>query len=307
MAQFVKLIGITTEHGYYKNITGKFRIAPTAKTEALMRNRGVLFRPTGDGCQWLIADDSSGFLPDDQLECVLQVQDADFMYVTQLDGYQPQSFYRLSLSGESRTIDVVSALMPANASMGGPCFCRISIGLTPDMQKEAKDGKPLEYRLMFREASYRWEYLFVRRNADADESKILLLEDTKGNILFPLSRKLSSTPYGDTAWQIVSTSPIVCRQSPDCNLLLSDIPTAEFFKILNDKLEKKPELRKWLTEEIEKDMQAKDFSTLPMEIRSEVITDKLQKKRALSRYLPYPQPGKFKAEQQDWIRQVCYI
>ncbi|MCD7925848.1 MAG: hypothetical protein LUI85_14625 [Bacteroides sp.] len=40
MTQFSKLIGITMEHGYYKNVTGKFRIAPTAKTETLMRNRG---------------------------------------------------------------------------------------------------------------------------------------------------------------------------------------------------------------------------------------------------------------------------
>lgn len=314
MTQFVKLIGITMEHGYYKNVTGKFRIVPTAKTKTLMRNRGVLFRQTCDGCQWLIADDFSGFLPDDQLECVLQVMDANFMYVTQLEGYQPQSFYRLILSDESLPIDVVSALVPADASMGGPCFCRISIGLTPEMQKEAKDGKPLEYRLVFNEVSYCWEYLFVRLNADTNESKILLLEDTKGNILFSLSKKLPSTPYGDMAWQIVSTSSMPCRQNPDYNLLLSEIPVAEFFKELKDKLREKPELKEWLAEEIEKDMQAEDFSTLSMKIRSEVITDKLQKKRTVSRFLPYPQPGRFKVEPEaskekipDKIRQICYI
>lgn len=326
MTQFSKLIGITMEHGYYKNVTGKFRIAPTAKTETLMRNRGVLFRQTDDGCQWLIADDFNGFLPDDRLECALQVLDAAFMYVTQLEGYQPQSFYRLSLSGKSQTVDVVSALVPADApSMSSSCFCHISIGLTPEMQKEAKDGKPLEYRLKFNKASYLWEYLFVRRNADTDESKILLLEDTTGDILFSLSKKLPSTPYGDMAWQIVSTSPILCRQNPTYNLLLFEIPMAEFIEELNDEeprwqerlakeIKKDIEETKREIEKIEKDMQAEDFSTLPVGVWSGIIAKNSLKKRLLSRFLPYPQPGRFKVEPEaskekipDKIRQVCYI
>ena len=304
-------MGITIEHPYYKNRTGKFYILPTAKTEVLMRNRGILFKQTDNGCQWLIAGDCSGFLPGDQLECALQVQEAGFMYVTQLEGYQPQSFYRLELSGESRTIDVASALLPAGQPpMGGPCLCHICIGLTPEMPEQAKNGKPLEYRLRFNEACYYWEYLFVRRNADTDEPKILLLEDSRGNILFSLSRKLTSTPYGDTAWQIVSASPVPCRENPDCRLLLSGISTAEF----SEALARQPDWQERLAREIKKDpeeiqkkIQAEDFSILPVEIWSGIIADHSLRRRPLSHFLPCPQPGKFRTESQDRIRQVCYI
>ncbi|WP_195669986.1 hypothetical protein [Bacteroides intestinalis] len=305
MGQFVKLIGIRTEHGYYKNVTGKFRIVPTAKTEKLMRSRGILFRPTDDGCQWLIADDCSGFMPGDRLECVLQVRDADFMHVTQLGDYQPQSFYRLNLSDENPVKDVVSSLVPADApSMsGGPCFCSLSIGLTDDMPEEGKKGNPLEYRLGFREAAYRWEYLFVRRNEDANVSKVLLLEDTRGRILFPLPKKLTDTPYGETAWQMVSSSPVVCRQHPDCNLLLTEVPTEELVGKLAGKLESQGRL----TPELEKDIRSGEFSRLPAEAVLEVVSDKSLKRKTVSRFVPCPQPGRYKPGEQDCIRQVCYI
>lgn len=142
----MKLIGIKIEHGYYKDVTDKFCIVPTAKTEALMRNRGIQFRRTGDGCQWLMAENCNGFLPDDRLECTLQVRDADFMYVTQLDDYRPQSFYRLDLSDENRITDVVSALVPVSDTAGASCFCNINICLTPDVLKEAKTEPRLNTR-----------------------------------------------------------------------------------------------------------------------------------------------------------------
>ena len=293
------------EHGYYKDVTGKFRIVPTARTERLMRNRGLLFRQTGDGCQWLIDNDSSGFMPDDRLECILQVRDADFMHVTQLDDYRPQSSYRLSLSDESTTADVVSALVPADApSMpGGPCFCSISIGLPLGLPKNIKEVKPIEHRLVFREAAYRWEYLFVRRNADEDGSKVLLLEDAKGNIRFPLPAKLTDTPYGEIVWQIVSVSPVVCRQHPDCNPVLTEVPAEElgkkFAKELND--------QGLLTPELEKDIQSGDFSGVPADVVFAVISGKSLKRKTVSRFVPCPQPGKYKPGEPGSIRQVCYI
>lgn len=305
MGQFVKFIGIKMEHGYYKDVAGKFYIVPTAKTEKLMRSRGILFRPTNDGCQWLITDDCSGFMPDDRLECILRVQDADFMYVTQLGDYQPQSFYRLSLSDESQVTDVVSFLVPADAPsmLGGPCLCSISIGLTNGMLEEVKRGKSLEYRLVFREAAYRWEYLFVRRNRDANESKVLLLEDTKGKIIFSLPKMLANTPYGEIVWQIVSTSPVVCRQHLDCNLLLTEVAAEELVEKLTGKLKSQERL----TPELEKDIQSGEFSRLPAEAVLEAVSDKSLKRKTLSRFLPCPQPGKYKVEEQDCIRQVCYI
>ena len=303
MGQFVKLIGIKIEHGYYKDVTDKFRIVPTVKTETLMRNRGIQFRRTEDGCQWLIAENCNGFLPGDQLECALQVRDTDFMYVTQLDDYQAQSFYRLSLSGESRMTDVASALVPVDDTAGASCFCSISICLTSDMAKEAKDGSPFEYTLGFRMAAYRWEYLFVRRNDDTHEPKVLLLKDTKGKILFSLPKKLVNTPYGEIAWQIVSTSPVICRQHPDCDLMLTEVSAKE----LGEKFIEKLKSQEQFILELEEDIQSGEFSRLTAEVVLEAISDKSLKRKTLSRFIPCPQPGRFKSGKRNCIRQVCYI
>lgn len=305
MGQFIKFISIRLEHGYYKDVTGKFRIVPTARTEKLMLSRGLLFRQTGDGCQWLIDNDSNGFMPNDRLECILQVQDADFMHVTQLDDYRPQSSYRLNLSDESTTTDVVYSLVPADApSMSGrPCFCSIRIGLPLGLPKSIKDVKPIDYRLVFREAAYSWEYLFVRRHDDAPESKVLLLEDTKGNILFPLPTKLTDTPYGEIAWQIVSTSPVVCRKHPDCDLVLTEVPTEELREKFTDKLNDQGRL----IPELKKNINSGDFSEVPADVVFAVISDKSLKRKTVSRFVPCPQPGKYKPEEPGYIRQVCYI
>lgn len=303
MGQFVRLIGIKIEHGYYKDVTDKFCIVPTVKTETLMRNRGIQFRRTGNGCQWLMTENCSGFLPGDRLECALQVRDADFMYVTQLDDYRPQSFYRLDLSDEHRITDVVSALVPVSDTAGASCFCSINICLTPDMLKEAKNGTPFEYTLGFRKAAFRWEYLFVRRNDDAQESKVLLLKDAKGKILFSLPRKLVNTPYGEIAWQIASTSPVVCRQHPDCDLVLTEVPAKELGEMFIEKLKDQGRL----TPELEEEIQSGEFSGLPAEIVPEAISGKSLKRRTLSRFIPCPQPGRFKPGERDCIRQVCYI
>ena len=307
MGQFVKLIGIKIEHGYYKDVTDKFCIVPTAKTEALMRNRGIQFRRTGNGGQWLMAENCNGFLPDDRLECTLQVRDADFMYVTQLDDYRPQSFYRLDLSDENRITDVVSALVPVSDTAGASCFCNINICLTPDMLKEAKNGTPFEYTLGFRTAAFRWEYLFVRRNDDAQESKVLLLKDTKGKILFSLPKKLMNTPYGEIAWQIVSTSPVVCRQHPDCELVLTEVTVKELGEKFIEKFIEKLKSQERLILELEEDIQSGKFSRLTAETVSETISDKSLKRKTLSRFIPCPQPGRFKSEERDCIRHVCYI
>lgn len=303
MAQSIRFIIVKITHGYYKDVTGKFYILPTIETGKLMRDRGMLFRQTDDGCLCLIASDCRGFLLDDQLEFVLQVKDADFMRVTQLDDYQPQTFYRLRLPDESRRIDVISTLVPANNPMGAHYFCSISVKPTYDMLAKAQCGRPFEYQLRFREMAYCWEYLFIPRCEDIDESKVLLLEDTKGKILFTLPEKLANTLYGKMAWRIVSASPVVCQQHPDCNLQLSDVLTAELCKLLIEKLNSKG----LLTPELEKDIQSGEFSKLPTDVVSEAISDKSLKKRTLNRFLPSPQPGQYKTEERDCMRQVCYF
>lgn len=69
-----------------------------------MHSREILFRQTGDGCQWLLSNDCAGFLKGDELELVLLMQDTNFIRITQLEDYRPQSFYRLALPENSREI-----------------------------------------------------------------------------------------------------------------------------------------------------------------------------------------------------------
>lgn len=175
------------------------------------------------------------------------------------------------------------------------------------MLKEAKNGTPFEYTLGFRTAACRWEYLFVRRNDDAQESKVLLLKDTKGKILFSLPKKLMNTPYGEIAWQIISTSPVVCRQHPDCELVLTEVTVKELGEKFIEKFIEKLKSQERLILELEEDIQSGKFSRLTAETVSETISDKSLKRKTLSRFIPCPQPGRFKSEERDCIRHVCYI
>lgn len=297
MGQFAAFINIKIAHAYYNSIMGKFCFLPTAKTEKLMRSRNILFRPTGDGCQWLVADNCAGFLDNEELEVILQIQDTDFMLITQLKDYHPQSFYRLILSDNSGEIDIASALVPTEEQKRESHFCHISIKLTNNMLKEAKTRRPQEYLLRFREAAYRWEYLFLPRNEGIDESKTFLLEDTKGEILFTLPEKQENTPFGGIAWRIVSISPIFCREHPDCNLQLSEVLTAELSMLLSEALSR--------------DIQPKDFSKLPPEVLFKLLpkiqAEKSLRKRTVSRFLPSPQPGRYGTELRDYIRHICYL
>lgn len=297
MGQFIVFINIKTVHPYYANMTGNLRFLPTIKTEQLMRSREILFRQTRDGCQWLLSNDCAGFLKGDEFELVLLMQDTNFIRITQLEDYRPQSFYQLALPENSREIDVASALVPTKEPKRESHFCHISIKLTDNMLKEAKSGRPPEYLLRFREAAYRWEFLLVPRQESTDESKTFLLEDTNGQILFTLPEKEANISFSKIAWRIVSVSPVVCREHPDCNLRLSEVQTAE--------------LSKRLSEVLSKDIQPEDFSKLPPEILSGVLpgilADRSLKKRTVSRFLPFPEPGKYNTDQQDCIRQICYV
>lgn len=297
MERFVTFIDIRVVHGYYSDMPGCFLFRPMAETERLMRNRGVLIRHTQKGCQFLIEDGCAGFLSGDELELALQIQDNNFALVTQLDDYRPQAFYRLDLSEDSQEIDVISALVPTKEQKKISYFCHITIKLTDKMLEEAKAGIPLEYLLGFRKAAYWWEYLFVPRPGNIDESKTFLLEDLKGKVFFTLPEKHTNPSFGGMVWRFFSTSPIVCRKYQDCDLQLSEVLTEE--------------LSKQLSNAFSRDIQPKDFFSLPLKELSgllpKILADKSLKKRIVSRFISCPQPGKFQTKQRGCIREICYI
>lgn len=297
MGRFVTFIDIMVTHGYYNDMSDYFQFRPTAETERLMRNRGVLIRHTKRGCQFLIEDDRAGFLSGDELELTLQMQDHNFVFVTQLDDYRPQTFYRLALPEDSQEIDVVSALVSTEEQKESSHFCHITIKLTGKMLEEAKAGMPQEYLLGFCVAAYRWEYMFVPRCGSIDGSKTFLLEDLKGKFLFTLPEKHTNSSLGGMMWRIFSTSPIVCRKFQNCDLQLSEVLTEELSKLLSNAFFR--------------DVQPEEFFRLPPKVLSEILpkilADRSLKKRIVSRFIPYPQPGKFRTDQRGCIREICYI
>lgn len=297
MGQFVTLIKIKTKHSYYFSTAGKFNISSTASSSILLYKRGIVIRPATDGCELLITDDYPGFAEGDELDLILQIRDENFMYITQLDHYSPQSFYRLTLPEDSREIDVVSALVSTNEPKGGNVFCNIRIKLTENMLEKAKHGTPLEYLFLFREAAYRWEYLFFPRCEENEGTKTFLLEDTLRQIFFTLSEKPENTSFGRKAWRFVSTSSIACKENQPYNLQLSEVLTTDLSELLSKALSR--------------DIQPKDLPMLSPEVLQEVLpkilADKSLKKRIVSRYLPCPQPGRFVTKEQGYIRQICYV
>lgn len=298
MGRFIIFIDIKVAHGYYDDLSGNFFFRPTAKTESLIRNREILIRQTKNGCQFMIQDDGAGFLNGDELELTLQTQDTNFVRLTQLEGYRPQAFYRLALPENSQEIDVASAIMVTEEQKRESHFCHITIKLTDKLLKEAKAGIPHEYLLRFREKAYRWEYLFIPRHESMNESKTLCLENTQGKFFFTLPEKYTIPSLGGrTMWRIFSTSPVVCRRYMDYKLQLSEVQTTELSGLLSEALSR--------------DIQPEEFSKLPPEVLSEVLSkilaDKSLKKRIVSRFTSCPEPGKFLTDQQDCIREICYI
>lgn len=232
MGQFIIFIDIKVVHGYYDDLSSSFLFRPTAETERLMRSREVLIRRTGNGCQFMIQDDSAGFLSGDELEFALQPQDPSFILFTQLEGYHPQAFHRLVLPEDSQEVDVASAIIVTEEQKRESHFCHITIKPTDKLLKKAKAGIPQEYLLRFREAAYRWEYLFIPRYESMDESKTFLLVDTQRKLFFTLPEKYTDPAYGGMMWRfflhplllyvrdigIATCNCLRCRQrnSPAC-------------------------------------------------------------------------------------------
>lgn len=138
MGQFIIFIDIKVVHGYYNDTPGSFRFRLTDETERLIRSRKVLFVHTANRCQFMLENDCAGFLRGDKLELTLQSQDDNFMRLTQLNGYRPQTFYRLALSDDSQEIDIASAIVATEEQRGEAHFCHITIQLTDKMLEDAK-------------------------------------------------------------------------------------------------------------------------------------------------------------------------
>lgn len=223
MEQFITLASIQVEHTYYTTpINRHIKLSPTPEAEKLMRRRGILYLENDEGWSWLVRKDCAGFEANDVLELSLQTSDANFMRVTKLGDYQPQNFYLLKLETK-KSIDAASSLIMTEEKKWANELCRIRLIPTAALLKKAQKDTPMSYTIQFRPLAYRWEYLFVIRNDNAESIPNLLLEETKNKILFTKAEWLEHSSFGTNVWRTVSTTPVSVLECPDYSLLLSTV------------------------------------------------------------------------------------
>ncbi|MDD3038148.1 hypothetical protein [Bacteroides sp.] len=223
MEQYKTFIHIRIEHNYYSTpVAGHFTLEPTPATRMLMKRRGLLFVNDSGGWSWSMRADSSGFDTDDLLELTLQAVDKNFLQVTRLDGYHPQQFYQLKLDNK-KLIDVATSLTATEEKKQSAELCRLRIKPTTALLKKAQKGEPASYTLRFRPSSFRWEYLFVIRNAQADLILNLLLEESRQRIEFDEAEKLNNSPFGINVWRIFSKSSVNALEHSDYQLIISSV------------------------------------------------------------------------------------
>ncbi len=223
MEQYKTFINIRIEHSYYSTpVAGHFILAPTSATRMLMKRRGLLFVEDSGGWSWSVRADSSGFDTGDLLELTVQAVDKNFLQITQLDGYHPQQFYQLKLENK-KLIDVATSLTVTEEKKQSAEFCRLTIKPTAALLKKAQKGEPASYTLRFYSSSFRWEYLFVIRNGQADRIPNLLLEEFQQRIEFDKAERLNNSPFGINVWQIFSKSSVNALERSDYQLILSSV------------------------------------------------------------------------------------
>ena len=94
MSRYIPIAIIRIEHTYYDSFMNRNVILePTSDTRKLMRQRGVMFVPTGTNeWQWAMPDDAPGFMDDDVLEVSMRVKDPYFLQQIESKGYEPGSY-----------------------------------------------------------------------------------------------------------------------------------------------------------------------------------------------------------------------
>lgn len=226
MGKFITLISLKIAHSYYHCTSPdkNFNLSPTPETKQLARRRGILPLHGTDGFQWMIADDCAGFINGDTLELSLINTDSNFLRITKMEGYHPQSFYLLTL-GSEREVNIPTTLKVTNERKWQPELCRLSIPLTDSLLQEAKADKPMEYTLRFQSMAYRWEYLFIVRNKPSQPLQNILLEESKNRIVFENTEKLENHPFGNEVWRTTSAAPVSTLEHPEYTLTLSEVLT----------------------------------------------------------------------------------
>ena len=289
MSRYIPIAIIRIEHTYYDSFMNRNVILePTSDTRKLMRQRGVMFVPTGTNeWQWAMPDDAPGFMDDDVLEVSMRVKDPYFLQQIESKGYEPGSLYLFSI--ENGVVEVNADYVWKKETEEQRLkneFCRMKLEpvksaperlqrLHTKMEQLEKEGdgketgKRLEavkqeikelqeiccpkFTLRFSSPAYYWEYLCIFKDENDMRGEKLSLRTSGDKVAFGLPEKYEKKELGTNVWRIVSTERIMLKKQYQVPFLLY-IGT-----------------------------------------------------RVESRFISPPQPGKFLSDSPHTLREICYI
>lgn len=289
MGKYIAITDIRIEHDYYDPPANRsVSLEPTPETQKLMKQRGVMFKRTDDyEWQWVMPDDSPGFMDQDVLEASMTVKDPYFLQQIESKGYDLGSLYKFRV--ENGVVEVNVDYVWKKESDGqrrGNEFCRIVLKPietapeklralhmkmeqleTGDVRKEAKEQfgaikqeirqlqeicRP-KFTLRLNSPACYWEYLCIFRDEYDKRGKDLSMKCRDNLMSFLPPEKCGKTEFGTNVWKIVSTAPIPLKEHYNYSLQLY-IGT-----------------------------------------------------RVESRFISSPQVGKYRSDSPDTVREICYI
>lgn len=178
----------------------------------LSKRRNLIFRQTAPN-EWIVLYCQEPD-PDDFLTFYLYIKDSHFTLCTDWDEFNPSIEYILLLPVHAEVIDISNSIFrKENRKRPGGGFCKIYLILNDNIINAAKNGEPKQVELHFKAASVQWEYIFITRREEIDESAQLELTEQSGKIHF--SPITSYCYLGQKGWITRSESEIpVCADYP---------------------------------------------------------------------------------------------
>lgn len=220
MESYLRLYRITVRHDYFgESPCPSLRLRPSSEGEALLRQRGMMFREEAAET-WSLFFTEDPDTDKDMLLLDLSIADPMFVLYTDWPAFRPADSYELRLPASEGQLDAAIAIAHKDRKRSiGSGFCTVALRLTEELVQAARSGKPEEAVLQFHAPKKRWEYLFFPQTEESIDGKQLLLEDTTGSVTFsPFTR---CKAYGREAWRTVAENPVAMRASYGCRLRLT--------------------------------------------------------------------------------------
>lgn len=225
MSQYIAIATIRIEHNYYNPPVNRFvDLKPTSETQKLMRQRGVMFMKSDD-CewQWIMPDDSPGFMEKDILEVSMTVCDPYFPQQIEGNGYDMRSLYKFKMGNGVVEVNADHVwIEETDGQRQGNEFCRIVLKPVEIALERLRKQEicPPKFTLRFHTKAYYWEYIYIFKDDKDEQGKELVLR-TPGNMVeFSPSEKYEETNWGPNVWRIVSTERISLKKEYNIPLQL---------------------------------------------------------------------------------------